>query len=287
MSGRCRRVCIFPLLYSYISMQKPADRGKSYGFTQVLTPADIITAYPALWPLANHSLYTAHARPILHKLGRPLRIAAILVFHDPRDWALDIQIVTDLLLSENGVLGTVSPQNGNPTLPNDGWQQDGQPTVYFSNPDVVWASEYHMDRLGQGAFLQALAGTFNAIAGRRTKPGGFERILFGKPTAKTFVFAERKLEAHRQTLLASSGGEEKTRPSKLENVYMIGDNPASDILGANKHQSPSGTTWPSILVKTGVFKSGMPEYVPNAMVPDVTAAVSWALKESGWKKPFP
>ncbi|KAL8783716.1 MAG: hypothetical protein Q9195_009301 [Heterodermia aff. obscurata] len=260
------------------------DVAEGYGFTQVLTPADLITAYPALWPMANHSLYTAHARPIPHRLGRPLRIAAILVFHDPRDWALDIQIIIDLLFSEQGVLGTVSPKNGNPELPNNGWQKDGQPTVYFANPDVVWASEYHLDRLGQGAFIKALAGLFNSLTAKSGARGvGLRRTLFGKPTSKTFAFAERKLEAHRQTLLGLSG----EAPSKLETVYMVGDNPASDILGANDYQSPSGTSWNSILVKTGVYKSGKPEYEPKAIVPDVTAAVQWALKNSGWDKPFP
>ena len=237
--------------------------------------------------MANHSLYTAHARPIPHKLGRPLRIAAILVFHDPRDWALDIQIVLDLLLSEQGVLGTVSPRNGNPKFPNNGWQQDGQPSVYFSNPDLLWASDYHLDRLGQGGFCYALTGVFRAVIGKKkTISTRFERKLLGKPTPTTFAFAERKLVAHRQTLLGSSG--EENAQSKLENVYMVGDNPASDIKGANLYKSPSGTAWDSILVKTGVYKSGTtPEYVPKAIVPDVTAAVQLALERSGWEKPFP
>ena len=117
-----------------------------------------------------------------------------------------------------------------------------------------------------------------------TKDVSFKRELFGKPTAKTFAFAERKLQAHRQTLLRSRGEENP----KLEKVYMIGDNPASDIAGANSYKSPSGTTWDSILVKTGVYKSGTtPAYEPKALVPDVTAAVQWALKKSGWDKPFP
>ena len=193
----------------------------------------------------------------------------------------------DLLLSEQGVLGTVSPKNGNQNLPNDGWQQDGQPTVYFSNPDLLWASEYHLDRLGQGAFRRALGSVLLAmIPVKRLKHWEFERTIFGKPTPTTFAFAERKLKAHRQSLLKSRAGEENAE-SKLEHVYMVGDNPASDILGANCYKSPLGTAWESILVKTGVYKSGTPEYVPKAIVPDITAAVQWALKKSGWEKPFP
>ena len=267
------------------------DVAEGYGFTQVITPADLITAYPSLWPIANHSLYTAHARPIPHRLGRPLRIGAILVFHDPRDWALDIQIVIDLLLSEQGVLGTVSPRNGNPKLPNYGWQQDGQPTLYFSNPDLLWASDYHLDRLGQGGFRQSLEAVFGAVvASMSTQELVFmmKRELFGKPTSRTFAFAEQKLQAYRQTLLASRGEANDVQPPRLEKVYMVGDNPASDIAGANLFKSPSGTAWDSILVKTGVYKSGTtPQCEPKALVPDVSAAVQWALKKSGWDKPFP
>lgn len=97
-------------------------------------------------------------------------IAAILVFTSPRDWVwnlgldlyssifseatsvmtcklymdgfadcwsqqcLDLQICLDLLLSTRGRLGTRSPLNGDPSLPNHGYQQDGQPSMYKSIP---------------------------------------------------------------------------------------------------------------------------------------------------------
>ena len=92
-------------------------------------------------------------------------MAAILVFHDPLDWALDIQIVLDLLLSHEGILGTLSSKNGDKSLPNHGYLQDGQPTLYFSNPDLWWASEYHLDRLGQGGFREAFEGVWDAVTG--------------------------------------------------------------------------------------------------------------------------
>ena len=40
---------------------------------------------------------------------------------------------------------------------------------------------------------------------------------------------------------------------KISNFYMIGDNPKSDIEGAN------AKGWTSILVRTGVFKADDPE----------------------------
>lgn len=41
-----------------------------------------------------------------------LKIDAIFVFSSPRDWGLDLQLILDLLLSHNGILGTSSPKNG-------------------------------------------------------------------------------------------------------------------------------------------------------------------------------
>lgn len=60
------------------------------------------------------------------------------------------------------------------------------------------------------------------------------------------------------------------------------DNPASDILGANQYSSSHGTSWHSILVRSGVFSGNKPEHEPNAIVDDVWDAVQWALKNSRW-----
>lgn len=203
--------------------------GGSYGFKNVITPGDLITACPSLWPFANRQLYTDHARPLplpifegsiseSSDLSKHLRVATILVFHDPRDWALDAQIVVDLLLSQQGHLGTLSRKNGHSNLENRGYQQDGQPTLWFSNADLFWASEYHLDRLGQGAFLRALSGLWDGISGGA--PNGVELKFssVGKPSFATFLFAEQKLKDHRAALLNVT---EEPAPS-LKDVYMIG-----------------------------------------------------------------
>lgn len=61
--------------------------------------------------------------------------------------------------------------------------------------------------------------------------------------------------------------------------YMVGDNPASDIAGANAHG------WSSILVRTGVFHDThgeKPSYQPTVIVDDVEKGVEWAIgKEMG------
>jgi ribonucleotide monophosphatase NagD (HAD superfamily) len=68
-------------------------------------------------------------------------------------------------------------------------------------------------------------------------------------------------------------------------VYMIGDNPESDIRGANNYKSPYGSVWRSCLVETGVYAGGEPPEGarPDVVSKDVGEAVRWALKDAGWK----
>lgn len=217
-----------------------------------------------------------------------LRISAIFVFNDPRDWALDTQLLLDLLLSSKGILGTLSPRNNNSNLPNRGYQTDTQPTLYFSNPDLFWASSHHLPRLGQGGFREAFEGVWDAVTGGKDRGVVLQKEMFGKPYRGTYEFAERRLEAHRLALLNllpnPSTPPKPTGTAGLERVYMIGDNPASDIQGANDYISPSGRRWRSILVRTGVFSGdGEPDVEPDAVVDDVGKAVEWALGEEGWE----
>ena len=64
---------------------------------------------------------------------------------------------------------------------------------------------------------------------------------------------------------------------------MIGDNTESDIKGANNYQSPFGSTWTSVLVRTGVYPGGKPNEQPKHIANDVSEAVEWALAEADWK----
>lgn len=250
---------------------------EQYGFRHVITPADILAAHPDVWPFEPlmKEVYAATARPLPD--SNP-KIDAIFVFNDPRDWALDIQIILDLLQSKEGVLGTYSPKNGRADLEGHGWQADGQPPLYFSNPDLLWSAAYHLPRFGQGAFQAALAGVWHEVTGGKAP---LKRTVIGKPHARTYAFAERVLNAHRAAVL----GKDEKEIHPLRNVYMVGDNPASDIRGANEYESPLGTKWTSVLVRTGVWdpeRGGEPAYEPKAIVGDVRGAVAWALEREGW-----
>ncbi|KAF2747591.1 cat eye syndrome critical region protein 5 precursor [Sporormia fimetaria CBS 119925] len=270
---------------------KCRDVALRYGFKTVVTPGDIFAAYPSIWPFSAHMLeyYRGFARPLPAPIDpahpdRSLKIDAVFVFNDPRDWGLDTQIIKDVLLSRAGILGTLSEKNGNPDLPNNGFQQDDQPPLFFSNPDLLWAAKYHLPRLGQGGFRAALEGVWSAITGGKENGVALYKTVMGKPHQPTYEFAEKRLVEHREALLREKGYQGEVKP--LKRVYMVGDNPESDILGANNYESKLGTDWTSVLVETGVYEKGTePKHRPRKIVGDVWDAVRWAaVEQEGWKE---
>ena len=224
-----------------------------------------------------------------------------------------MQVVTDLLLSEGGVLGTVSKKNGDPNLDNWGFQQDNQPELYFCNPDLEWATKHEQPRFAQGAFRKGLEGIWNdvtesrkkkkksknnvkdflnvvkdkrigkimrvkkLISQRRAAKGKKVELLctqYGKPTAETYRYAENTL------LDFNNNASADDPPAPIKTVYMVGDNPASDIAGANAHKSQNGLTWRSVLVESGVYVSGTtPAHQPTHIAKNVKEAVDWALMQ--------
>ena len=155
---------------------KCASVARGYGFKHVVTPADIVTAHPEIWPFAKvfKDYYKSFANPLPKPIdpsnkANSLKIDAMFVYNDPRDWGLDASIIIDLLLSEKGILGTLSSKNGDKSLPNNGYLQDSQPHLYYSNPDLWWAASYHIPRLGQGGFREAFAGLWAATTGNAAR----------------------------------------------------------------------------------------------------------------------
>ena len=119
---------------------------EDYGFADVFIPEDFYAADPAISPFST-SPPPRHAKEI----PKGTKIDAIFVFSDPCDWPLSIQVITDVLLSDNGGVGTRrDPEDVGPHVP-----------LYFSNPDHPRVSTYPYSRLGQGAFHRAVCGTYN------------------------------------------------------------------------------------------------------------------------------
>ncbi|TDL22649.1 HAD hydrolase [Rickenella mellea] len=225
---------------------------EEYGFRRVTTPIDIHAWNPSIWPFYELSPYERErSRPFDPTI--PLRAA--FVFHDPRNWSLDIQILCDILQSR-GYVGNADYHN------NTAGREPVE--LVFCNPDLLWGSDFPVARIGQGGFREAFQGVYKALTGSR-----YPYVQYGKPSEATFRFAERIL----LDLFEDQGTSDANRqigPS----IYMIGDNPESDIAGAN------GANWSSILVKTGVYRegSGPPSHRPTLMAEDVEEAITMALR---------
>ncbi|KAF7549036.1 hypothetical protein G7046_g8466 [Stylonectria norvegica] len=269
-----------------------------YGFKRVVTPGDILAACPDVYPfeLVKGGLHDKHVplpdgKRIL-KLDDPysqdipedaLKIDHIFVWNDPRDWSVDTQIIHDLLISHKGYFATVSQKNGDASLPNNGWQQDGQPGVWISNMDLLWKTNYPVNRFGTGAFMEALKGLWSTS----TNGSELKYSAYGKPSHKTYKYAHDRLLNYYGDMARTRGDNGSEAPARhpLRRVYMIGDNPESDIRGANEFDAEDGTEWVSILVRTGVWRATAaqrePRYRPTVIVDDVVDAVVWALNNEG------
>ncbi|KAF9528509.1 HAD-like domain-containing protein [Crepidotus variabilis] len=222
---------------------------RSYGYQKALTTLDVLAWNPSVWPF--HRLSEAE-RAVTESIDfSKTPIAAVFVYHDPRNWALDVQVTCDVLQS-GGVIGGPYISSRGRTPPVE---------LVFCNPDLIWRSDFDRPRIGQGAFKVAFQSVYRALTGSE-----YPHVQYGKPTQATYEFAEELLNLHLHDLY---GAPNQFKP------YMVGDNPESDIAGAN------AAKWSSLLVKTGVYEpaNGPPAYKPTMIVEDVEEAVRWAVEQ--------
>ncbi|TCD62477.1 hypothetical protein EIP91_006825 [Steccherinum ochraceum] len=224
---------------------------ESYGFKQVYTSLDVLAWNPSAWPFV--SLNEEERRTAKPADFSQISLRAALVFHDPRHWSLDIQLLCDMILSD-GIIG-------GPCVNPSGEQAEDGIELVFCNPDLLWKSDFPQTRLGQGAFREAFQSVFMNLTGAT-----YPYLQLGKPTKPTYDYAKRILldQLSRDT-------PEVSQPTPQ--VYMVGDNPESDIAGANH------AGWKSLLVRTGVYDParGPPTHSPTHEVEDVEEAVALAI----------
>jgi HAD superfamily hydrolase (TIGR01456 family) len=200
------------------------DVAEEYGFRDVVVPNDIVAWDPTIAPyrvFTNEERATSRPRDFTK-----CNIEAIMVFSDSRDYATDMQIIMDLLRSENGRLGTQAVDPVKQRIP-----------IYFSQGDMLCPTEHPLPRMSQGAFRIGLEAMYRALTGV-----DLERVVYGKPEMATYKYADEVMASWMDEL----HGEERVP----ENVYMVGDNPASDIVGGNMYG------WNTCLVRTGIFQGG-------------------------------
>lgn len=236
---------------------------KIYGFQDVVIPADIVKTHPSVSP------FSAYSPEYIDQIARPRRfhepesgeskIDAILVFNDPRDLSTDLQITLDLLLSRNGYVGTLRDLHSSkkelstPSVP-----------IYFCCNDLLWANNYPLNRFGQGAFRIMVERLYSEM----THGAKLQSTIIGKPYEFTYKYANSVLKDWRAKRFGI------TDDMKDTTVFMVGDNPASDIMGGNNFG------WHSLLVRTGVFRDeDLPTIVaaPKKIVDNVKDAVEYGI----------
>ena len=101
--------------------------------------------------------------------------------------------------------------------------------IFTVNNDIMYADEFPLPRFAFGPFTHVLKQVFYDMYKRIP-----DIIEYGKPTKNTYDYAEQYVG-------------ESYKGVEISNHYMIGDNPKSDIRGANQKG------WTSILVRSGIF----------------------------------
>ncbi|KAM8784864.1 haloacid dehalogenase-like hydrolase domain-containing 5 [Rhynchonycteris naso] len=250
-----------------VSGQGPlVENARALGFENVVTVDELRTAFPVL------DMVDLQRRPKTTPLPRNdfPAIEGVLLLGEPVRWETSLQLIMDVLLS-NGNPGTGLVMAPYPHLP-----------ILASNMDLLWMAEAKMPRFGHGTFLLCLETIYHKVTGKELRYEG----LMGKPSVLTYQYAEE---------LMRQQAERRGWTAPIRKLYAVGDNPMSDVYGANLfHQhlqtekceraeglGPGGLwkQWPSaaqsclsILVCTGVYRP----QAPGAMEP----------VEGGGKPPF-
>lgn len=188
-----------------------------------------------------------------NSFDEPLQVHAIFLVNDQDKWDQRIQLICDLLSTSDGKIAKKLPEIG---------PKDHIP-VYCTNNDLLYRGMVSLPRMTLGCFNGALKEVYKLVYKR-----DLELKMYGKPCALTYEYTQKHLKN-----LANM---------EIGNIYMIGDNPKSDIRGGN------AAGWTTILVQTGVFQAdeeGMndPEDPATYVVEDFVAAIKLICELEGIK----
>ncbi|PXF41402.1 putative CDP-alcohol phosphatidyltransferase class-I family protein [Gracilariopsis chorda] len=223
-----------------------ASVARSYGFQHVIDTETLAHIHTHSAPFAK----VDHVQPSPGDyLVAKMPVAVVFVMTDSRDWGRDIQLLLDVLRSD-----------GHPKRAHSDKQTVD---LYFSNPDILFPNEYHMPRLAGGSFAVALRAVYRHVTGT-----DLQYVQFGKPHAPNYQLAESVL---RNQLMYMG-----YCPESMPAIYAIGDNPPSDVRGANARGDP----WRSVLVRTGNFQGQNDETdTAHVVFDNVAHAVQHALEQ--------
>ncbi|CEG47245.1 Predicted phosphatase [Plasmopara halstedii] len=216
----------------------------NYGFNHVITVDQLHCHFPSMYPDIKVR------EPLAHN-GRfdSQPFAAVFVLIDPIYWGRELQIIMDILCSPSGLFGLRA-------IDGDSNGERQHVPLYSACSDFQYVGEFHLPRYGAGAFHAMLEDLFTRTTGHK-----LVKTLYGKPQRSSFQFAETLIDRQHQN---------------VARIYMIGDNPSTDICGAND----AGGRWKSVLTLTGMHSGPANHEIHKAyqVVDDVAQALNF-MKE--------
>jgi len=228
---------------------------KNLGFKKIVTIDDVRKAFPYQdW--VDRKRWPTNGQNVAPNVDFP-NIEAIVLLGEPVRWETNLQLIIDVLVT-NGCLSSKSMKR----------DEEHQLPVVAVNLDLQWMAKAATPRFGHGAFLLCLESLYKKITGKNLK----YEALVGKPSVTTYEYAKDILEKQAR----------KLNVKRLENIYMVGDNPLTDIYGANlfnrvldeapstddNHNVVTKQKCLSLLVCTGVYQ-------PEQNGDDVTSSKSY------------
>ncbi|KAG0686679.1 hypothetical protein C6P40_003576 [Pichia californica] len=198
---------------------------KTYGFKNVFNTYDILKWNPSVTPYYEMNEDDLKYCDSKTYDFNKIKIDAIMIFADSRNWVVDQQIILELLMSKNGFMGTLSDNF-----------EDGPP-IYFAHSDFVWSTNYKLVRYGMGALQVSIAALFKEHTGKELKV-----IRFGKPQRATFNYVEKVLGLWRKDILDDHIEEIKSKPAS-----SCGDSGlTSDIFSNNGDEDTELETYSNV-----------------------------------------
>uniref|UniRef100_A0A8D2N1T1 Haloacid dehalogenase-like hydrolase domain-containing 5 n=1 Tax=Zonotrichia albicollis TaxID=44394 RepID=A0A8D2N1T1_ZONAL len=269
------------------------ENAHNLGFKHVVTIEALRKAYPLL-DMVDLSRRPKELPPP-PPAGFPT-IEGVILFGEPVRWETSLQLIADVLLS-NGNPGAELQDVPYPHLP-----------ILACNMDLLWMAEAKMPRFGHGTFLLCLESIYKKVTGKELR----YEALIGKPSPITYRYAQHLIQQQ---------AEKQGWKAPIRHLYAVGDNPMSDVYGANLYNSylksaqqnqvqagqkrspQAASSCESILVCTGVFRPdgaapretgetvfhGHRDFCfepsllqPSHIVQDVDEAVQLAFKKENW-----
>ncbi|KAI3389798.1 hypothetical protein SNEBB_001944 [Seison nebaliae] len=208
----------FHNLHVLISGQGPiVEIAQNLGFKKTITVDQLRHSFPYL-DMVDFKR-RIHAPCAFEEFFQP--IEAVVLFGEPVRWESHLQLILDTILSHGmpdlhrtNKLQPIEKRRKITDLPHL--------PVLACNMDLLWMAEAPLPRFGHGTFLLCLEELYKKITGNQLT----YTALSGKPCELTYHHAQYCLS---QISLAM--GVEVP----LKRIYAIGDNPDSDIYGANSY----------------------------------------------------